>query len=74
MKRLGLLLLLAAILFLAGCEAAANPNAPSESPEAAAPVSGQDRPAALNDPPAPHAALPFSPIKPIFTALPFFPW
>ncbi len=74
MKRLGLLLPLAAILILAGCAAATNRNAPNETREAASLASGQSRTLPLTDPPEPQASLPFSPIKPIFTVLPIFPW
>ena len=79
MKKPGTLLAVAAILFVAGCGATANMNAPnlnapSETPKAASPVSGQDHPFRSTDQPQPQAVLPFSPIKPILTALPLFPW
>lgn len=80
MKKLGTLILIAAILFVTGCGAAANLdapanlNAPSETHKATSPVSGQVHQYPLTNQPEPQAVLPFSPIKPILTVLPLFPW
>lgn len=76
MKRPGLLLPIAALLIITGCGTAANVNAPGEiaQSKSASAQSGQDPQLPVTDPPDQEAFFPFSPLRPLFSILPFFPW